>query len=109
MKIAAGTWDLGVSSSSGDGGEAHNATLAFPKGIAVDESNIFYVTEFQGYKVRAVTTDDKIFTCIGTGEKVFYSECFYENTDEKQGFSDQGNLAGDGGGREWGGDGDGSG
>ncbi|CAM9991012.1 unnamed protein product, partial [Sphacelaria rigidula] len=69
VKLAAGTWDSGVFRSSGDGGRARDATMAYPKGIAVDESNTFYVTEFYGARVRAVTTAVEIFTCAGTGSQ----------------------------------------
>lgn len=72
VKLAAGTWDSGVFRSSGDGGRAKDATMAYPKGIAVDESNTFYVTEFHGAKIRAVTTAVEISTCAGTGVQVSY-------------------------------------
>lgn len=70
VRLAAGTWDSGVSASSGDGKRATAARLAFPKGVSVGDGNTVYVSEFQGAKVRAVTSRGGISTAAGTGKKV---------------------------------------
>ena len=62
VRLVAGSWGSGVSSSSGDGGRAVSATLAFPKGIAVDKNDAVYVAEFNGGKVRKVTPGGNIST-----------------------------------------------
>lgn len=66
----AGTWDSGVSLSSGDGGRANAAALAFPKGIAIGGDDTVYVAEFQGDKIRALAPGGAISACAGTGQKV---------------------------------------
>lgn len=70
VRLVAGTWDSGVSSSLGDGGRAVSASLAFPKGIAVDGNDAVYVAEYNGGKVRKITPGGAISTSAGTGEKV---------------------------------------
>lgn len=70
VRLAAGSWDSGVSASSGDGGPAISAELAYPKGIAVGADDSFYVAEFQGGRVRRVSTSGVISTAVGTGSTV---------------------------------------
>ena len=70
VRLAAGSWDSGVSASSGDGEKAPSAKLAYPKGIAIDADDNVYVAELQGGKVRRVSTDGIISTCVGTGSTV---------------------------------------
>lgn len=70
VRVAAGTWDSGVSSSAGNGGPGTAARLAFPKGIAVGEDDTVYVAEFQGGRIRRLTTSGVMYACAGTGDKV---------------------------------------
>ncbi|CAB1117822.1 unnamed protein product [Ectocarpus sp. CCAP 1310/34] len=67
VRLLGGKWDSGVSRSSGDGGKALSAVLAYPKGIAVDADDNIYVAEFQGEKIRNISTSGIISTCVGTG------------------------------------------
>jgi uncharacterized protein (TIGR03437 family) len=64
MSTVAGT---GVKGSLGDGGLATNAQLMSPRNVAVDAAGNLYVSEFEGHRVRRVTTDGKISTIAGTG------------------------------------------
>lgn len=70
VRLVAGKWDSGVSASSGDGGKALSAVLAYPKGIAVDADDNVYVAEFQGEKIRNIFSSGIISTCVGTGRTV---------------------------------------
>lgn len=70
VRLAAGQWDSVVYESSGDGGRAHMAVLDFPKGIAIDGEDTIYIVEFQGGRIRKVTSAGTISTCAGTGQKV---------------------------------------
>lgn len=70
VRLVAGSWDSGVSSSTGDGGRAVSASLAFPKGIAVDGNDAVYVAEYNGGKIRRVSPGGVISTSAGTGGKV---------------------------------------
>ncbi|CAN0562572.1 unnamed protein product, partial [Laminaria digitata] len=76
VRLVAGSWDSGVSTSSGDGGRAVSASLAFPKGIAIDGNDAVYVAEFKGGKVRKITPGGEISTSAGTGGKVGASMIF---------------------------------
>ncbi|CAN0326968.1 unnamed protein product [Ectocarpus sp. 6 AP-2014] len=71
VRLVGGKWDSGVSGSSGDGGKALSAVLAYPKGIAVDADDNIYVAEFQGEKIRNISTSGIISTCVGTGSTVY--------------------------------------
>jgi uncharacterized protein (TIGR03437 family) len=64
MSTFAGT---GVKGSLGDGGLATNAQLMSPRNVAVDAAGNVYISEFEGHRVRRVTTDGKISTIAGTG------------------------------------------
>eukprot|EP00752_Nemacystus_decipiens_P018448 g16538.t2 len=67
VRLSAGSWDSGVAVSSGDGGKAILAAMAYPKGIAIDADDVIFVAEFQGGKIRKVSTSGIISTVIGTG------------------------------------------
>ncbi|CAN0462173.1 unnamed protein product, partial [Ectocarpus sp. 8 AP-2014] len=71
VRLVGGKWDSGVSGSSGDGGKALSAVLAYPKGIAVDAEDNIYVAEFQGEKIRNISTSGIISTCVGTGSTAY--------------------------------------
>ena len=70
VRLAAGSWDSGVTASSGDGGKAVSAVMAYPKGVAIDTDGTLYVAEFQGEKIRKVSTAGIISTVVGTGSTV---------------------------------------
>lgn len=55
----------------GDGGPATDASLDVPHSVAVDGSGRFFVSEYDGFRVRAVGTDGIITTFAGTGEPGF--------------------------------------
>lgn len=70
VRLEAGSWNSGVTASSGDGGRAVSAVMAYPKGIAIDADDAIYVAEFQGNKIRKLTTTGIISTIAGTGSTV---------------------------------------
>ncbi len=51
----------------GDGGSATSASFAFPLNVAVDQSNNLYISDWQGYRIRKVTSAGIISTVAGTG------------------------------------------
>lgn len=79
VRLEAGSWNSGVTASSGDGGKAVSAVMAYPKGIAIDADDIVYVAEFQGEKIRKVSTAGIISTVAGTGSTVRWGG-YYEMT-----------------------------
>lgn len=70
VRLVAGLWNSGVTSSSGDGGKATSAVMAYPKGVAIDADDAVYVAEFQGERIRKVSTSGIISTVAGTGRTV---------------------------------------
>lgn len=44
--------------------------MAYPKGIAIDGQDTVYIAEFQGEKIRMMSTDGIISACAGTGSTV---------------------------------------
>ena len=60
----AGTGRFG---SSGDGGPATSAPLAWPAGLAADASGNVYIAENAGHRIRRVSPDGTIATVAGTG------------------------------------------
>ena len=50
----------GVKGSLGDSGLATNAQLMSPRNVAVDAAGNVYISEFEGHRVRRVTTDGNI-------------------------------------------------
>ncbi|CAM9717004.1 unnamed protein product, partial [Pylaiella littoralis] len=71
VRVAAGTWDSGVTASSGDGGPASSARMAYPKGVAIDGQDAVYIAEFQGEKIRQVSTNGIISTVAGSGSRAY--------------------------------------
>jgi uncharacterized protein (TIGR03437 family) len=55
--------------SSGDGGPALDAVLAYPLDVKVDQAGNIYISERA--RIRKVTTDGKINTVAGNGERGF--------------------------------------
>ncbi|MCC7496038.1 MAG: hypothetical protein IT160_00585 [Bryobacterales bacterium] len=62
------TWaGTGVSGFSGDGGEAANAQLSFPYGVALDKTGNLYIADLGNARVRRVTPGGTISTVAGGG------------------------------------------
>lgn len=57
----------GVPGYSGDGGQATQAMLNAPKGIAVDSSNALYIADSVNCVIRVVEPDGNIYTIAGNG------------------------------------------
>lgn len=64
ITTVAGTGSYGY---SGDGGEAINAELAWPLGMAVDPDGNLYIDDYDNYCVRKVDADGIITTVAGDG------------------------------------------
>jgi len=58
----------GSSGATGDGGQATNASLVNPMGLAYDAAGNLYISEYWGHKIRKVSPDGTISTFAGTGE-----------------------------------------
>ncbi|MCC5951370.1 MAG: hypothetical protein JJU45_04675 [Acidimicrobiia bacterium] len=56
---------------SGDGGQAVDALLGAPVGVAVDEAGNVYISDIDADRVRRVATDGTIGTFAGTGSGGF--------------------------------------
>ncbi|MBD2700853.1 hypothetical protein IC229_09400 [Spirosoma sp. BT702] len=56
----------GSSGFSGDGGQATNATLSYPSGVAIDASGNLYIADQYNNRIRKVTTNGIITTIAGT-------------------------------------------
>ncbi len=61
----------GLQGYGGDGGDALNAFLALPTGIAVDSAGNVFVADTQNNRIRRIGTDGKIATVLGTGRPNF--------------------------------------
>lgn len=58
----------------GDGGQAINATLNSPVGVAVDAAGNLYIAGEQEYRIRMVNTSGIITTVAGTGVSGFFGD-----------------------------------
>ncbi len=56
-----------VSSGSGDGGPAVNASFNSPAGVAVDGNGTIFISDSNGDRIRKVTPDGMINTFLGNG------------------------------------------
>src|SRR5262249_33709970 len=56
-----------LSGFSGDGGPATQATLNFPRGVAVAADGSFYVVDQSNHRIRRVSQDGIITTVAGIG------------------------------------------
>jgi sugar lactone lactonase YvrE len=61
----------GTKGLSGDGGPATAAQLADPAGIARGPDGALYICDTANHRIRKVTSDGRISTIAGTGEKGF--------------------------------------
>jgi sugar lactone lactonase YvrE len=57
----------GVAGYFGDGGNATNAQLNTPSGVAVDTAGNVYIADAWNYRIRKVTPSGTISTVVGTG------------------------------------------
>lgn len=68
ISTVAGT---GVAGGMGDGGQAANAQLNFPRGLAIDGAGNLYVSEQIGHRIRKITPAGVISRFAGTGTAGF--------------------------------------
>jgi sugar lactone lactonase YvrE len=61
----------GVAGSTGDGGQAAQASLNHPRGVAVDNAGTIYIGDTRNIRVRRVTLAGVISTFAGTGNRGF--------------------------------------
>ena len=64
----AGTGETGA---DGDGGQARDARLRTPLGVALDSDGTLYIADTYNHRIRKVTIDGTIRTIAGTGESGF--------------------------------------
>ncbi len=58
----------GASGFSGDGGQATNASLTSPSGVAADRNGNVYLSDTSNHRVRRVAPNGVITTIFGTGQ-----------------------------------------
>ena len=61
----------GTNSFSGDGGAAINAAMAYPRGVAVDNSGNLFIADGNNNRIRKVATNGIISTLAGNGTASF--------------------------------------
>jgi uncharacterized protein (TIGR03437 family) len=65
----------GGGGESGDGGPATQASLYYPKGIAIDPiSGNVYIADWLNSRIRVVTPDGNIYTAAGNGQYSYYGD-----------------------------------
>jgi sugar lactone lactonase YvrE len=57
----------GIPAFGGDGGQATNASLKYPMGLALDSSGDLFIADEGNYRVRMVNTNGTITTVAGNG------------------------------------------
>jgi hypothetical protein len=65
VQLIAGNWNSGP--SSGDGGAATSASIAYSNGLWGDSTGNLYVSDQNGYRVRLINTNGIISTLAGSG------------------------------------------
>jgi len=59
----------------GEGGPATQASLNYPKGVAVDPSSgNLYIADWLNSRIRVVTPDGNIYTVAGNGQYAYYGD-----------------------------------
>jgi uncharacterized protein (TIGR03437 family) len=58
----------GTGGYHGDGGPATQASLYYPKGLAVDRSGNLFIADWLNSRIRVVTPDGAIYTAAGDGQ-----------------------------------------
>ncbi len=61
----------GIAGFKGDGGQALNASLNHPEGIAVDAAGSLYIADTFNQRIRMVLPNGKIVTIAGTGGQAY--------------------------------------
>ncbi len=61
----------GTAGYSGDGGQATNAELYYPTGVAFDAAHNLHIVDFYNNRIRKITTTGIITTVAGTGTAGF--------------------------------------
>jgi len=64
----------GNGAQAGDGGPATQASLYYPKGLAVDRSGNLFISDWLNSRVREVTPDGTIWTVAGNGNFDYYGD-----------------------------------
>lgn len=65
----------GTGGFGGDGGPATQASLYYPKSVAVDAlSGNLYIADFLNSRIRVVTPDGNIYTAAGNGQYDYYGD-----------------------------------
>ncbi len=58
----------------GDGGPATQASLYYPKGLAVDGAGNLFIADWLNSRIRVVTPDGNIYTAAGNGSFAYYGD-----------------------------------
>ncbi|MDA8178745.1 MAG: PASTA domain-containing protein [Deltaproteobacteria bacterium] len=61
----------GVGGYGGDGGKATQASLYYPRGIAIGPDGSLYIADTNNYRIRMVKLDGIITTVAGTGQAAY--------------------------------------
>jgi uncharacterized protein (TIGR03437 family) len=64
----------GNGTEAGDGGPATQASLYYPKGLAVDRSGNLFIADWLNSRIRVVTPDGTIWTAAGNGNFDYYGD-----------------------------------
>ncbi|PWW01247.1 sugar lactone lactonase YvrE, partial [Paenibacillus cellulosilyticus] len=71
IRTVAGTGNYGY---AGDGGQAVDAELRSPSGVAVDQAGNLYIADKYNNRIRKVATDGEITTIAGTGSSGYFGD-----------------------------------
>jgi len=64
----------GAGGFQGDGGPATQASLYYPKGLAVDGAGNLFIADWLNSRIRVVTPDGTIYTAAGNGSFAYYGD-----------------------------------